>query len=70
MFNNITCEIFKQNIDNVISNSQLPPVAAYYILKDSLKDLQNLCKQALQYQKQNAQQQKKENEEKEEEEAE
>ena len=70
MFNNTTCEIFKQNIDNVISNSQLPPVVAYYILKDSLKDLQNLCRQALEYQRQKALQQKEESEKEQKEEAE
>ena len=70
MFNNTTCEIFKQNIDNVISNSQLPPVVAYYILKDSLKDLQNLCRQALEYQRQKALKQKEESEKEQEEEAE
>lgn len=58
MFNNTTCEIFKQNINNIINNSELPPVVAYYILKDSLRDLQNLCKQALEYQKQDTLQQK------------
>ena len=62
MFNNTTCEIFKQNINNIINNSELPPVVAYYILKDSLRDLQNLCKQALEYQKQDTSQQKKKEE--------
>lgn len=48
MFNNITCEKFKQNISEIIVNSQLPPVAVYYILKDSLHEVEDLCKEAIQ----------------------
>lgn len=48
MFNNIACEKFKQNISEIIANSQLPPVAVYYILKDSLHEVEDLCKEAIQ----------------------
>ena len=48
MFNNITCEKFKQNISEIIANSQLPPVVVYYILKDSLHEVEDLCKEAIQ----------------------
>lgn len=47
MFSNIICEQFKQNISDIISNSQLPPVAAYYILKDIIHELENVCQEAL-----------------------
>lgn len=49
MFNNITCQKFKNDIDNLILNSNLPPVVAYYILKDSLYQLQKLSQEVLNY---------------------
>ena len=57
MFNNILCEQFKQNILNLIVKSQLPPVAAYYILKDTLHDLEILCQEAIQKQENQLKQQ-------------
>ena len=49
MFNNITCQKFKNDIDNLILNSNLPPIVAYYILKDSLYQLQKLSQEVLNY---------------------
>lgn len=49
MFNNITCEKFHQDINNIIQNSQLPPIVAYYILKDCLNNLNNICIEVLNY---------------------
>lgn len=48
MFNNISCQQFKQSIFNIIIDSELPPVAAYYVLKDILHDLEDLCQEAIQ----------------------
>lgn len=53
MFNNISCEKFKQDINNVISNSGLLPVVAYYILKDSLHELEDICKEVMEYESKN-----------------
>lgn len=53
MFNNLSYKKFKDDIDSVINNCGLPPVAAYYILKDSLRDLENICNEVLIYEKEN-----------------
>ena len=49
MFNNITCEKFHQDINSIIQNCQLPPVVAYYILKDCLNKLDSICREVLNY---------------------
>ena len=64
MFNNITCQKFKNDIDNLILNSNLPPVVAYYILKDSLSQLEKLSQEVLNYEME--QQQNKEQDQQEE----
>ena len=48
MLNNLLCQKFKQNINNIIKEAQLPPVVAYYILKDSLNELEKICNETLQ----------------------
>lgn len=48
MFNNIKCQNFKQNISNIIIDSNLPPVVVYYILKDTLHEIEDLCQEAIQ----------------------
>ena len=53
MFNNISCDNFKKQLTKVIMNCQLPPVVAYYIIKDSLNEIQKICEQVLQYEKNN-----------------
>lgn len=50
MFNNISCQNFKKDINNVINNCELPPVVAYYILKDCLRELEGICNEVLNYQ--------------------
>lgn len=54
MFNNITCEKFKHDINNIISNCELPPVVAYYILKDSIHELESICQEVLEYESKNS----------------
>ena len=58
MFNNTDCLIFKQKIDKVILQSQLPPMVAYYIVKDSFNNLQKICEQVIEYQKNHNNEQK------------
>ena len=73
MLNNLLCQNFKRNIDNIIQNSQIPPVMAYYILKDRLNELQKICNEVLQEEMdkfQSQQEKQKERNDKEEEEAE
>ena len=73
MLNNLLCQNFKRNIDNIIQNSQIPPVMAYYILKDRLNELQKICNEVLQEEMdkfQSQQEKQKEKNDKEEEEAE
>lgn len=59
MFNNIDCEIFKQDLNNLINNSGLLPVVAYYILKDSLHDLEKICQEVIIHERQNFKEQQK-----------
>lgn len=59
MFNNTSCEKFKSDINNVINNCQLPVVVAYYILKDSLNELKDVCKEVIEYQANNPVEQEK-----------
>ena len=44
---NTQCNTFRKDISNVINNSQLPPVVAYYILKDILRELDGICQEVL-----------------------
>ena len=60
---NTQCEEFKNNITEIINKSQLPPVVAYYILKDLLRQVENVCQEVLLQEKE----QIKNNQEKEEE---
>ena len=61
MFNNVSCESFHKNINNLINTCELPPVVAYYILKDCLSDLEKMCNEVLEYQASKLKQGKKEN---------
>ena len=45
--NNLQCQQFKQNLNNLINNSQLLPIVAYYILKDTLHELENICTEVI-----------------------
>ena len=45
---NTQINFFKKNIANVIGNSQLPVGVLYYILKDVMRDIENLYEDALQ----------------------
>ena len=49
---NTDCEVFRQNLTNLIGNSGLPAVVAYYILKDSLNELKDVCQEVLDYEAQ------------------
>ena len=60
MFNNLSCEKFKQDIDNVINHCGLPPVVAYYILKNSLYELEDICKDVMRHELKNPTEQQQE----------
>ena len=47
MFSNIDCMNFKDNLTQLINSCGLSPVVAYFILKDTLRELQNVCQQIL-----------------------
>lgn len=47
MFNK-ECIILKNNISEELNSSHLPPVVAYFILKDILNDLEKVCQEAIQ----------------------
>ncbi len=46
---NLKCENFKKNIEKIITECELPPVVVYYILKDALRQVQDLSNKALEY---------------------
>lgn len=39
---NLKCDIFKNNLLNIINENQLPIAATYYILKDIFFQIENL----------------------------
>lgn len=59
MFNNVSCEQFKQDLTKLLNDCALPPVVAYYIMKDSLHELQQVCQQVVTYELNNKQSEQK-----------
>lgn len=59
MISNLSCECFKKDLSKIINECELPPVVAYYIMKDSLHELQQICQDVLNYELNNSQEQKK-----------
>lgn len=53
MISNVSCQRFRKNLSELLNSCQLPPVVAYYIMKDSLSELQEICQQVIKYELQN-----------------